>query len=73
MCHSLSFLPSRTLLTQIISFVSLLYMLEIFHLQNVLLQSSTNDYTTPSFLLPALTLLARTTLLRLIKARTLSL
>jgi hypothetical protein len=42
--------PSLILFVQIVSFVSVLHLLEIFHLQNVLPQSSTNDYTSPFLL-----------------------
>ena len=51
-CVSLSFFLSRTLYIQIVSFVFFLYMLEIFHSQNVLLRSNTDDYTSSSLLPP---------------------
>jgi hypothetical protein len=65
-------LPSlTTLIRRFPLFSSLLRPLEIFHSQNVLLQSNTDDYTSLSLLPPTSTLLAGTTLLMLITAQAL--
>jgi len=65
-------LPSLILLTRRFPlFSSLLHLLEIFHYRNVLLQSSTDEWTSPSLLPPTSTLLAGTTLLMLITAQAL--
>ena len=45
MFYCLYLFSSLTLLIQIVSFISLLHLLEVFHSQKVLRRSSTDDYT----------------------------
>ena len=69
--YYISFFPSLTLLIQMVSFVSLSCTCwKFFHSRNIFLQSSTDDYTSPSLLLYASPQLTGTMLLRLIIAHT---